>query len=160
MTDFDIKVSQLRADFMNYTKKFINHHYSKEKPEIKEELTKEKHDYLVSYSEKMNDLNHLLQIHKLEIFVLKNKDQCPNKIKVILNEVQTNFLNLITIIKDEIKESKIPLSLLMINFQEKEDSSAKAAADTIMNPLKDLTNNLVLSRDLKEELEDKGNVII
>lgn len=153
LTDFDIKVSQLRTDFMNYTKKFLNHHYSIDKPEKKEEMTKEKDDYLVSYSEKINDLNQLLQKYKLEIYVLKNKEQCPSKIKIILNEVQTNFLNLITIIKDEIKESKIPLSFIMINFQEKEDLENKASDAN--NRLKELMN-----KNQKEEMEDKGNVII
>ena len=157
LTDFDIKVSNLRADFMNYSKMFLNHHYTKDNQKNNEEITKEKDDYLVSFSEKMNDLNQLLQKYKIEIYVLKNKDQCPSKIKNMLNEVQTNFLNLIAIIKDEIKESKIPLSFIMINFEEKENKGAKLIESNI--PLKELENN-ALSVNQKEELADKGNVII
>lgn len=157
LTDFDIKVSQLRAEFMNYTKKFLNHHYTMDSPDKNLDIVKEKDGYLVSYSEKMNDLNQLLQKYKLEIYVLKKKDQCPKKIINMLNEVETNFLNLITIIKDEIKESKIPLSFIMINFQEKNDVDLKLKETK--DSLKDITS-ISISNNQKEEMADKGNVIL
>jgi len=141
---------------MKYTQKFLNNHYTKEKPEKKEDVSQEKDDYIVSYSGKMNDLNQLLQKYKLEVYVLKKKENCPSKIKSILNEVQKNFFNLITIIKEEIKESQIPLSFIMINFQEIEDSGAKASDSN--NFLNDSFNNSMSNK--KEEFTDKGNVII
>lgn len=128
LTDFDLKVSQLRADFMNYTKTFLSHHFTLESKEKKEEFEKNKETQLVSYSEKMNDLNQLLQKSKLKLYVIKNQEQCnKHKVKNIMEEVQTNFINLITLLKDEISESKIPLSFIMINLEKKEDSADKLA---------------------------------
>jgi len=157
LTDFDIRVSQLRTDFMNYTKTFLNHHVSLESPEKKEEFLIEKDKNLVEYSGKMNDLNQLLQKYKLDIYLLKDKEQCPSKLKIILNEVQTNFINLMSILKDEIKESKIPLSFIMISFQENDD--LKNQNMDILNSFKeDKSNNLLINQI--EEMNDKGNVII
>lgn len=156
LTDFDIKVSQLRTNFMNYTKAFLNSHFSLETPEKREELLKEKDDYLVSYSEKMNDLNQMLQKYKLELYVIKNKDKCENKNKNILNDVQTNFINLINLLRDEIKETKIPISFIMINLnseKEKTNNNNKNSIEKENNSKKEKEKSQL------EEME-KENVIL
>lgn len=117
LTDFDISVSKLREDFMSYTKKNLN---EKNKTE---ELANNKTSYLVSYSEKMNDLNHTLQKFRLEIFSYPNKEQCTNKASNRLEDVHSNFVNLVKLFNHELGESKVPVSFLMINLEEK--NSAK-----------------------------------
>ena len=137
LTDFDIKVSQLRADFMNYTKTFLNHHYSRENKTDKEKYLKEKDIEIVSYSNKMNDLNQLLQKYKLDMYLLKDQKNCNNKVKNILTEVQTNFINLITIMKREINDSGIPISFVMINLYEKINKKSPQPSLSFENNLKE-----------------------
>lgn len=133
---------------MNYTKTFLNHHFALEEAEKKEELLKEKDTYLVSYSEKMNDLNQLLQKYKLQLYVLKNKEKCSYKTLNMINDVQTNFISLVSLLRDEISESKIPLSFIMINLNEKEEI------------VKDFSKNQNQKFLSKEDIKKKGNVIL
>jgi len=102
---------------MTYNKKFLYVHYSLLSQEQIDEISREKEYKLISFFEKLNNLNQQLQKHKLEIYVLKIIEQFPNKIKNILNEIQTNFINLITLLNNEIKEAKIPLKILLIDLE-------------------------------------------
>lgn len=118
LTDFDIRVSKLRSDYLNYTKQYINVNLQTENPDNRERIKNEKEKSLFEYAEKMNELNGLLQQYKMELFQLKNMEKCPKKSKNLMNDVETSFLSLFDLMKDELKESKIEISFLNINIKE------------------------------------------
>ena len=121
LTDLDIRVSKVRSGFMTYTKQYLKTNLQMEKdPKKKEQIIKEKENSLIEYSKKMNELNSLLQQYKLELFQLKNTEECSNKSKNLINDVETSFLNLFSLLKDEIKDSKIKVSFIMINLNDME----------------------------------------
>ena len=103
---------------MNYTKQFINVNLELEAPEKREKIREEKEKSLLEYSKKMNELNGLLQEYKLELFQLKNKEKCPIKSKNLINDIQTSFISLFSLMKDELKESNIEVSFMMIDMKE------------------------------------------
>ncbi len=133
-----------------------------ETPEKREELKNEKDRFLVSYSEKMNDLNQALQKHKLELYVVKDREKCSNKNKNIMNDVQTNFINLLNLLKDELKETKINISFIMINLNSEKEESNK---NNISNKIQNDSNSAVKEKNssstdkILEEIE-KENVIL
>jgi hypothetical protein len=119
ITDFDIKVSKLRSDFMKYTKQYLKKNLKIEDPKIKTKIFEEKEICLIDYSKKINELNSILQQYKLELFELKNKEKCQNKSKNLISGVESSFLSLFSLLKDEMKESKFDVSLIVINLNDK-----------------------------------------
>merc|ERR1711957_435366 len=117
-TDFDINVSKLRTDFMTYTKQFLKKSLQMEDEKNKQKILEEKETSLLNYSKKMNELNGLLQQYKLELYQLKNKEECENKSKNYIKDIETSFLSLFGLLKDEMKDSKIEVSFIMINLND------------------------------------------
>jgi len=103
---------------MNYTKQYLKKNLQMEDPKIKEKILEEKEKSLVDYSKKMNELNSLLQQYKIELYQLKNKEECKNKSKNLIKDVETSFLSLFSLLKDELKDSKIEVSFIMINLND------------------------------------------
>lgn len=107
ITDFDITTSNLRSELMNSSRHTLSE--------------KEKKTHIIYYFKKINDLNGLLQQYKINLFEIKQNNSnktivksCESKLINLLKNVEKNFFNLFSLFKDEIKDKKIGLSLIIL----------------------------------------------
>jgi hypothetical protein len=110
---------------MKYTKQYLNKNLKLNDQNFDKKIFEEKESCLVDYSKKINQLNSILQQYKLELYELKNKEQCKNKSKNLINDVETSFLSLFSLLKNEMRDSKFDVNLIVINLNDRENKKSK-----------------------------------
>lgn len=117
LVDLDNSISQLRESFLNHSKTYLEYslhsNTTAEKNQTqKREFEKKENKIILNYINKINELSNIILEFKQKLSTLSQTD-CPGADSKLAN-TEKNLENLLSLIKQEVKEINLPIAFVTI----------------------------------------------